>query len=193
MKIRAYTITHHTNFAPHVANGLLSLANCKPGIREKANVGDWIAGISPKRLGTRLVYLMQVTGEIDRGAYWEKFGLGIKRRWDAIYQQIEGDQYIQHPNKWHKLKHQDRDLSSNRILLSNNFQVFSDTYSDSTKEPKGISLPARYSALLKPGLRRYGELFDVPGSLPDWLQKQSYKVNLRNLQPENVRLGCSCK
>ena len=46
MKIITYKMTHATGFAPNHDCGILTLATCKPGVREKAEVGDWIAGFT---------------------------------------------------------------------------------------------------------------------------------------------------
>lgn len=60
-RLYSYTITHDTGFAPNPFWGWCTLATCKPQIRRTAQVGDWIAGLSPKATGNRLVYAMQVS------------------------------------------------------------------------------------------------------------------------------------
>ncbi|MDR0867804.1 MAG: hypothetical protein LBP75_04920 [Planctomycetota bacterium] len=40
-KIRTYKMTHATGFAPNISGGVLTLAACKPGIREHAQIGEW--------------------------------------------------------------------------------------------------------------------------------------------------------
>jgi len=43
-KLRSYVVSSDSNFAPHIRNGLLSLATCKPVIRSSSLVGDWVMG-----------------------------------------------------------------------------------------------------------------------------------------------------
>jgi hypothetical protein len=76
-KIRTYKMTHDTGFAPNFDGGVLTLATCKPGIREKAEEGEWIAGFTSKRLNgdpvgqERLVYLGEVSKKLTFGKYWD--------------------------------------------------------------------------------------------------------------------------
>ena len=59
-------MTVDTGFAPNPFGCTLTLATCKPGIRNTARVGDWVAGFTSKGMaghGTgaeRLVYPMRV-------------------------------------------------------------------------------------------------------------------------------------
>jgi hypothetical protein len=39
---------------------VLSLANCKPPIRDVAKPGEWVAGVTPTRMQLRLAYVMRV-------------------------------------------------------------------------------------------------------------------------------------
>src|ERR1019366_9148719 len=75
---RAYTLTVNVNHAPHLGehNGrlLLTLANCKPGIRSVARKGEWVAAITPKKMGYRLAYLMRVGGSWTRAKSLQKKG-----------------------------------------------------------------------------------------------------------------------
>ncbi|MGE3595803.1 MAG: hypothetical protein AB7N70_09645 [Dehalococcoidia bacterium] len=42
----SYKMTHDTGFAPNPFWGCLTLATCKPGIRQTRGPGDWIAGFT---------------------------------------------------------------------------------------------------------------------------------------------------
>ncbi|GGM74019.1 hypothetical protein J2752_002632 [Halarchaeum rubridurum] len=44
-KLRSYVVDSDSGFAPHIKNGLLSLATCKPMIRSSTKVGDWVVGV----------------------------------------------------------------------------------------------------------------------------------------------------
>ena len=43
MRLFAYKMTHDTGFAPNPFWGCLTLATCKPKIRESKRPGDWVA------------------------------------------------------------------------------------------------------------------------------------------------------
>ncbi len=66
MKIRAYTLDVHAGHAPcwmvdkSRECEVLSLANCKPLIRDAAEPEEWIAGVTPTRMQLQLAYLMRV-------------------------------------------------------------------------------------------------------------------------------------
>lgn len=74
-RIRAYKMTHATGFAPNPFDRCLTLACCKPLMRNGKTVekGDWIIGVGTKTLGSgdinnpdeakyenRIIYVMQV-------------------------------------------------------------------------------------------------------------------------------------
>ena len=44
MKIMSYIITHDYGFAPNPYGGFLTLATCKPKIRNSAKIGDILVG-----------------------------------------------------------------------------------------------------------------------------------------------------
>jgi len=88
VRIRAYTLVAHVGHAPCWMNDksqdyeLLTLSNCKPLIRNVATEGEWIAGVTPTRMGHRLAFLMQVGERITRFEYWERYS---DSRFDSIY------------------------------------------------------------------------------------------------------------
>ena len=45
MKLYSYIITRDYGFAPNPYGGMCTLATCKPVIRRKAQIGDWVAAI----------------------------------------------------------------------------------------------------------------------------------------------------
>ncbi len=140
-------MTHDTGFAPNPFYGFLTLANCKPRIRETKKIGDWIAGFTSKELNgdpvgeERLVYLMKVTNIISYEKYWNdpiynekkpilssnetkkrKFGDNIYRPLkinSELPQDFEQIQNVSHDNtdKIH-------DLGGKKILISNCFYYF---------------------------------------------------------------------
>ncbi|WP_152643329.1 hypothetical protein [Anaeromyxobacter sp. PSR-1] len=88
-----YKLVHDSGAAPHVMDGLLSLAICKPMIRNRAEVGDWIFGFGgrsrPVIRGERFIYAARVTGKLARpGEYYDR--PEFRRRWDCVYERRNG-------------------------------------------------------------------------------------------------------
>lgn len=84
-----YKLTYDCGTAPHVSDGLLSLAICKPKIRERAVVGDVLFGFSGRsrkvNRGERLIYVAEVTEKLAvPGEYYDR--PGFRNRWDCIYE-----------------------------------------------------------------------------------------------------------
>ena len=147
------------------------MANCKPRIRDAAPVGEWIAGVTPKRMGHRLAYLMRVGESITRFQYWERYK---DSRLDSIYRPKKDGEWKQLKNSWHSDEESKaRDLSSDWVLLSTDFYVFADSYSAHETAPRGLELPERYSALAHGGMRGYGQFVELPNSFLSWVQKQT--------------------
>jgi hypothetical protein len=150
-------MVHASGFAPNHNGDILSLACCKPGIREKAEVGDWIAGFTStaKTAGAtprgheKLIYLMKVTDKMTFNDYWEKYP---KKRTefsslgDNIYHKNKKGEYDQEPNPIHFYEHKKRDLSSEMVLISTNYKYFGkvkpldiSNYKNHIKIPYGVS------------------------------------------------------
>ncbi len=95
-QIFSYVVDHDYGFAPNPENGLCSLARCKYGTPEKANlvekarVGDWIIGTVGKKntkggssiLHGGLLYAMKVTEKITLKDYVARY----PNRRDAQFQ-----------------------------------------------------------------------------------------------------------
>lgn len=84
-----YKLTYDCGTAPHVRDGLLSLAICKPRIREGAAVGDVLFGFAGRsrkvNRGERLIYVAEVTEKLGiPGEYYER--PEFRHRWDCIYE-----------------------------------------------------------------------------------------------------------
>lgn len=176
MRIRAYTLTVHAGHAPcwmhdrRQGQEVLSLANCKPLIRSAAPIGEWIAGITPKDMGCRLAYLMQVGERLTRTDYWARYE---RSRHDCIYKPLARGGWQQLNNPWHvDEKSREEDLSSDWVLLSTEFIVFANSYRDGTIEADGLCLRDEYRALSKEGMRGAGHFIDMPDTFLPWVQKQ---------------------
>lgn len=141
--IHAYIMTNDSGFAPNPYHGFCTLANCKPQIRERANVGDWVVGLAGKgiRRGagkdaekSHVVYAMQVDEVVTHAEYGSRAAFKEKRphpknpecaAGDAIYYMNRRGGYVQRSNPNHGSSHMDRDVrSSDRVLISRNFVYF---------------------------------------------------------------------
>ena len=76
MRLFAYKMTHDTGFAPNPFWGYLTLATCKPKLRQHKRPGDWVAGFTSKELcgdgvgEERLVFLMQIEERMPLADYF---------------------------------------------------------------------------------------------------------------------------
>ncbi|MCH9026344.1 MAG: hypothetical protein IIA05_04395 [Proteobacteria bacterium] len=102
MSLYSYKLTHDTGFAPNPFWSFLTLATCKPKMRQKRVEGDWIAGFTSTSLcgdrpgGERLIYIMHVGEKLSIADYFEddRFAdkrsspdseLAVRRAGDNIY------------------------------------------------------------------------------------------------------------
>ena len=93
-RLYSYVVVTDTGFAPNPYHGYCTIACCKPGIRQFAEVGDWIVGIGSKPKGRegRAVYAMQVKEKLCFENYWNDPRFVSKRpRMDASYKESVGD------------------------------------------------------------------------------------------------------
>src|SRR5438874_2395104 len=67
-----YVVDRDFGFAPNPFHGYSTLATCKPGIRNTAQVGDWVVGMGGKSLQAtgKCIFAMRVTDKIDYQEYW---------------------------------------------------------------------------------------------------------------------------
>ena len=145
MAVYAYKITRDYGFAPNPFGTYCSLACCKPHIRRKAVVGDWIIGTGAVENGllNHLIFLMKVTDKLTFEEYWldERFNYkkpvlngSLKQiHGDNIYSRKDGD-WIQ-SDSHHSLhdgllneRNLKQDLSGEYVLISNHFVYLGDKY-----------------------------------------------------------------
>ena len=136
--IRTYKMADDTGFAPNPFHGYLTLATCKPGIRLKAKVGEWICGFDSKKLSgspvgmEKLVYVMKVEDKLSFDEYFEdprfqnkKPSSGKGRVYlvgDNIYYQ--GTKVERRSPYHNKPEEQQKDLEGQYVLISCNFWFF---------------------------------------------------------------------
>ena len=142
-RLYTYIVRHDIGFAPNPFYGVCTLATCKPGIRDKARIGDWVAGVGSKVKGQqgRLVFAVRVEEALSYGEYWSdprfqqkkpnRVGSLKQRYGDNIYHRSpDGRSWIQEDGR-HSLddgspniRHVERDTSAPRVLLSETFVYY---------------------------------------------------------------------
>lgn len=140
-RLIAYVVKHDYGFAPNPYGGFLTLATCKPGIRDAARVGDVLLGTgSVRNVGCDgLIYAARISEIVSTAAYGDQARFAIKRPvagqgkerqlGDNIYH-LDGDQWVQRQNPFHDEGNQATDLSSLRVLVCSEFWYFGDTAPD---------------------------------------------------------------
>ena len=138
-----YTLAHDSGFAPNPFHGYCTLACCKPKIRARANVGDWVLGITPKHLGHRLAYAMRVSASLSFEQYFSDRRFAPKKpRWkggvplvewcgDNCYKPMSGGRFRQLPSDHYDhergcedLQAKASDLGGKYVLVSDHFAYF---------------------------------------------------------------------
>ena len=142
-KLYTYIVRHDIGFAPNPFYGVCTLATCKPGIRDKARIGDWVAGVGSKQKGQQgqLVFAMRVEEALSYDAYWSdprfqqkkpnRAGSLKQRYGDNVYHRSpSGESWIQEDGR-HSLDdgspnmlHIRRDTGAPRVLLSTTFVYY---------------------------------------------------------------------
>ena len=132
------------------------MACCKPDIREKAKIGEWIGGIGGITLfgskeDSKLIFLMQVDETMSFDEYFHDKRFAGKKRADNIYKLNKGKLIQDNKANWMKEHIKEKkiedDIKIDRVLLSKHFYYFGD---------KAIPLiQFKSEELLKP-YRRYG-------------------------------------
>lgn len=136
----SYTIPVDDGAAPNPFGGLCTLTICKPGVRRKAEKGDWVVGLGSINapsgdLSGRIVYAMRVDDVISM----EEYDNRAKAEWptripdirskdlsqrlgDCIYDYSSGSP-SQRPGV-HNAGNRDTDLGGKNALISRHFFYF---------------------------------------------------------------------
>ena len=146
IRLFSYKMTHDTGFAPNPFGGFLTLATCKPKIREYKKIGDWIAGFTSMSLNNdsvgqeRLVYLMHIDNKITFVEYWnnpkyitrrpdiksknvmDKIGDNIYKPLKSVPKSPSDFELI--GNLHNTAKDKERDLNGKYVRISNHFYYF---------------------------------------------------------------------
>lgn len=153
MSIFSYKMTRDYGFAPNPFGEYCTLACCKPHLRRKASVGDWIIGTGSVEINLlyHIIFIMKVTEKMTFEEYWKDSRFQNKKPvLNGSLKQIHGDNiYNNENNEWLQLdshhsdydgktniKNQKQDLSGKYVLISNTFTYFG---------KKVWKVPAKYS------------------------------------------------
>jgi len=172
MNLYSYVITHDSGFAPNPFGGFLTLATCKPKIRQHAQSGDWIVGTgSARTVGNhKLVYAARIADTIPIEAYGELPEYEIKRpstrgeRWrrhgDNIYFK-QNDEWNHRRNMHHGPDSLERDVGGKNVLICNQFWYFG---------VDAIEIPPEFHCIIKqgPGHKKITEP-DLIEAFVNWL------------------------
>lgn len=139
MTLHSYVVRWDYGFAPNPFYGFCTLATCKPDIRKRARLDDWIVGTGSGQNGLdgRLVYAMRVTEVLCFDQYWrdprfrEKrpnlYGSLMQAYGDNIYHCGHDGEWRQE-NSHHSLAdgstnslNLEHDTQADRVLVSDNF------------------------------------------------------------------------
>jgi len=154
MKLYSYIVKHDTGFSPNPFHGYCTLACCKPSIRRTAKMGDWVVGLTPKRDGNRIIYLMRVDESPKTYAeYWHDKRFRAKRpRYDEGVLAKCGDNIYEAQGSNHR---QLQSMHSNGVLenpedkahdLGGKYVLISETFAYFGSQP--LELPHELTPLV---------------------------------------------
>jgi len=143
MKLNSYVITRDYGFAPNPFHGFCTLATCKPRIRKRAKIGDWVIGTGgvDLKLSGKMIFAMKVTETMTFQEYWDDPRFRIKQpRFDSGRSLAYGDNiyYKDTPDgNWEQINSHhsypdgrfgegnlQTDTSADRVLISEDFVYF---------------------------------------------------------------------
>lgn len=127
-RIFRYVVRYDGGTAPRPFGGVCSLAICKPRIRAKATVGDWVIGFRSRHPG-EVLYAMEVTERLKLGEYWDDPRFRDRRPGatpypDNFYRPSAEGRLVQVPNSVHVPEDWAKDCSGLHVLLSERFWYF---------------------------------------------------------------------
>jgi hypothetical protein len=137
-KLYSYVVARDFGFAPNPFFNFCTLATCKPEIRRRAQVNDWVVGTGSKarKRGDRLVFAMRVSEAMTFNQYWADPRFKSKRPYLLGSKKVAfGDNiYFKENGTWHQenshhslasgkpnkanIQH---DTNADRVLISDDF------------------------------------------------------------------------
>lgn len=142
-RVYIYVVDRDFGFAPNPFHGCCTLATCKPQMRQKAELNDWIIGMGGRRLNAtgQCIFAMQVTEKTTFDEYWTSVIYLDKRPVrNGSLKMMVGDNIYHRDSrtgKWHQEdshhSHADgtlnrdnlaTDTKSDKVLVSRHFFYF---------------------------------------------------------------------
>ena len=181
-RVYIYVVARDFGFAPNPFHGFCTLATCKPRIRSKAEVGDWVIGMGGDRLNAtgRCIYAMRVSAKVNFNEYWTKPAYMDKKPVrNGSRKMMVGDNiyYFESTNrKWQQadshhsntdgsinIHNLENDTQTDKVLISDHFVFFG---TEAPVVPKSLLESIGYEN------RRNYRVFDyqVCDALIKWLQ-----------------------
>ena len=147
MTLYSYVVDHDNGFAPNPFHGFCTLACCKPAIRRKAQVGDYVIGHAGIGDGYRVIYAMEVTDKKTFHEYWSDPDFLVKRpdvdaggekalgdniyHWDDERQEYRQERSRHsNPDGTENLKNKIHDTKDDAVLISDKFTYWGDQSPD---------------------------------------------------------------
>lgn len=140
MRAYSYVVAQDYGFAPNPFYGRCTLATCKPPIRERAAIGDYIigTGAAQRNRSDHLVFFMRVDETTAFDAYWndprflrkrpnlrgskmQAFGDNIYHKHLRTEKWLQADSYHSLPAGRANPRNVNHDTKSDRVLLATEF------------------------------------------------------------------------
>lgn len=182
-----YVVDRDFGFAPNPFHGRCTLATCKPAIRERATIGDWVVGMGGARLKAigRCVYAMRVTDILSFDQYWADPRFRDKRPvrrgsskmlvGDNIYSRAaasgewqQADSHHSNPDGSPNIHNLEHDTKVDRVLVSEHYFYFGKR---ARKVPSRILNKMGYS-----NVRNYRVFTEAAVPLIEWLETRHGKA-----------------
>ena len=110
--------------SPFIKNNILSFGVCKPQIRKRCKVGDYIISTISKTLDRDNEYNIFSVFKVDEKLTYKEYFQKYKKRLDCIYHFDKNNNIYQIKNEIHDSSCINRDLSGEYVLISYNYWFF---------------------------------------------------------------------
>lgn len=156
MKLYSYIVARDYGFAPNPFHGYCTIATCKPGIRNKADINDWVIGTGSKQLNCqgKLLFSMKIKEKLLYNNYWndsrfqnkkpvmngsfkQMYGDNIYSYDDDTDNWIQSNSHHSHDDGSENDRNKSRDLKSKFVLISKEYYYLGQN---------AISIPRRFRA-----------------------------------------------
>ncbi len=192
MTLFTYTIPIDDGAAPNPFGGICTLTICKPAIRRKAAMGDWVVGLGSKRASRdfsgRVVYAMKITRVLTLQEYdaYCSSRLPIKLPdWNSSrFEKRVGDCIYSYSGQGgpdmrvgiHNDGNRDVDLSGKNSLLSTHFYYFGN---------KPQKLPDHLSPIIHQ-TQGHKSVANTEYAAPfiEWVENLGYEKNVLHGEPQ---------